>query len=68
MLVLRNAILQSCKDLLLPNPDNANDLVIRLQKWQQDKQYYNNLVFSLSQELRNYTWDDMAKSIWQIIS
>ena len=56
------------QDLLLPNPDHANDLVIRLQKWQQDKQYYNKLVLSLSQELRNYTWDDMAKSIWQIIS
>ncbi|MDK2460228.1 hypothetical protein QHH11_13960 [Aphanizomenon sp. PH219] len=54
--------------MLLPNPDNVIDLVARLQKWRSHQEDYQKLVLSLSQELRNYTWDDMAKSIWQIIS
>lgn len=51
------------KDLLLPSPEDAVNLATRLQKWRRDKDYYSKSVFSFSQELRNYTWDDMAKSI-----
>ena len=51
------------QDLLLPNPDNVIDLVARLQKWRSHQEDYQKLVLSLSQELRNYTWDDMAKNI-----
>lgn len=51
------------QDLLLPNPEDAVDLATHLQKWDKDKKYYSNLVLSLSQKLRDYTWDDMAKSI-----
>jgi len=56
------------QDLLLPNSDDADDLAAKLQKWRKDKQYYNKLVFSISEELRSYTWDDMAKAIQQLIS
>jgi glycosyltransferase involved in cell wall biosynthesis len=59
---------EELKDLLIPDPDDADDLATRLQKWQKDKQYYNELLFSLSDELRSYTWDDMAKAIQQLIS
>ncbi|MEA5581263.1 glycosyltransferase family 4 protein [Nodularia harveyana UHCC-0300] len=55
------------QDLLLPNPEDAVDLVARLQKWRREKDYYSNLVSSLTQELRVYTWDDMAKAIKQLI-
>ncbi len=51
------------QDLLLPNSDDADDLAAKLQKWRKDKQYYNKLVFSISEELRDYTWDHIAKSI-----
>jgi glycosyltransferase involved in cell wall biosynthesis len=59
------------QDLLLPNPDDAVDLAARLQKWRtacssaslSHRDDYQKLVFSLSEELRNYTWDDMAKNI-----
>ena len=54
-------------DLLIPNSEDAVDLAARLQKWWWDKQYYSNLVSSVSQELRDYTWDDMAKSILEIM-
>ncbi len=56
------------QDLLLPNPDDVDDLVARLQKWRSHQEDYKKLVFSLSQELRNYTWDDMAKAIQQLIA
>ncbi len=49
--------------LLLPDPDDAVDLVARLQKWWENKQHYSGLVSSLSQELREDTWDEMAKRI-----
>ncbi|MEH2364427.1 glycosyltransferase family 4 protein [Nostoc sp.] len=56
------------EDLLLPNPEDAVDLVARLQKWHKNKKYYSNLVSDVAEELRSYSWDDMAKSISQIIS
>jgi len=51
------------QDLLIPNPENAIDLAGRLQKWWCHQDYYSKLVSSLSQELRDYTWDDMAINI-----
>ncbi|WGV29003.1 glycosyltransferase family 4 protein [Halotia branconii] len=51
------------QDLLITNPENAVDLAARLQKWWCNKNHYSKLVSSLSQALRAYTWDDMAKNI-----
>ncbi|WP_353932509.1 glycosyltransferase family 4 protein [Okeanomitos corallinicola TIOX110] len=59
---------QKLKDLLISNYDDVNELVKKLQKWYKDKENYSNLVYSVSQELGNYTWDDMAKAIWEITS
>ena len=54
---------QTLQDLLMSNPDDAEDLVLKLKKWRSHQEDYKSLVFSLSQELRSYTWDDMAKNI-----
>jgi glycosyltransferase involved in cell wall biosynthesis len=54
-------------DLLLPNPEDAADLAARLRQWRQAMPQYSNLVSFLSEELRTYTWDDMAASIIQKI-
>ena len=54
---------ETLKDLLLPNPDDAVDLVEKLKKWRSHQDDYKKSVFSLSKELRNYTWDVMAKNI-----
>jgi len=51
------------QDLLIPDFDNVADLANRLQKWWQSQEYYHNLVYSLAEKLREYTWDDMAKNI-----
>ncbi|WP_016951918.1 glycosyltransferase family 4 protein [Anabaena sp. PCC 7108] len=54
---------EELQDLLIPNPDDAVDLATRLEKWGKDKTHYSKLEFSFSQELRGYTWDNMAKDI-----
>jgi glycosyltransferase involved in cell wall biosynthesis len=54
---------ETLQDLLMSNPDDVEDLVLKLRKWRSHQDDYKRLVFSLSQELRNYTWDDMAKNI-----
>jgi glycosyltransferase involved in cell wall biosynthesis len=53
------------QELLIPDVEDVEDLVIRLQKWRQATEYYRRLVISLTNELRKYTWDDMAKDIIQ---
>jgi len=55
------------RDLLLPDPEDAANLATRLRQWRGNSQQYSKLVNSLSQELRSYTWDDMAQSILKTI-
>ncbi|MBD2503656.1 glycosyltransferase family 4 protein [Anabaena azotica] len=55
------------QNLLIRNYEDAVDLAARLQQWRCNQQYYSQLVSTLSQELRAYTWDDMAKSIIEIM-
>jgi glycosyltransferase involved in cell wall biosynthesis len=50
-------------DLLLPDPEDAADLAARLSYWRKTPDKFCKLVNSVSEELRAYTWDDMAKSI-----
>ncbi|MBK1988969.1 glycosyltransferase family 4 protein [Sphaerospermopsis aphanizomenoides BCCUSP55] len=54
------------QDLLIGNCEDINELVEKLKKWRSHQYHYNNLVSCLSQKLRNYTWDDMAKNILAI--
>jgi len=51
------------KELLLPEPEDADDLAARLSHWRKTPHQYCQCVNSFSQELRSYTWDDMAQSI-----
>jgi glycosyltransferase involved in cell wall biosynthesis len=55
------------RDLLLPDPEDAADLAARLRQWREATHQYSKLVNSLSEELRGYTWDDMAQSILETI-
>lgn len=54
-------------DLLLPDPDDVEDLTSRLHRWRGAIHHYSNLVSSFSEQLRGYTWDVMAKSILEKI-
>ncbi|MFK0729847.1 MAG: glycosyltransferase family 4 protein [Gloeotrichia echinulata GP01] len=51
------------QDLLLPDIEDAVNLAQRLRQWRSHQDAYSKLVFSILQLLRDYTWDDMAKSI-----
>lgn len=50
-------------DLLIPNSEDAADLAARLRLWRDATHKYSKLVSELSEELRGYTWDDMAQNI-----
>jgi glycosyltransferase involved in cell wall biosynthesis len=54
-------------ELLIPDPEDAADLAARLRRWREATHQYSKLVSELSEQLRSYTWDDMAKSILQKI-
>jgi len=51
------------QELLIPNCEDAEDLAARLQKWRQAINYYRQLIIPLTNKLRSYTWDDMARNI-----
>ena len=54
---------QELEDLLLSDPDDAADLAMRLRLWRRNMNGYSHMVNSFSEELRSYTWDDMAQKI-----
>jgi glycosyltransferase involved in cell wall biosynthesis len=51
------------KDLLLPNPEDVDDLVAKLISWRASMSYWKERVIPLSRELRAYTWEEMARRI-----
>jgi glycosyltransferase involved in cell wall biosynthesis len=54
-------------NLLINNPEDENELAMRLAEWRKDKDKYRQLVIPFSEELRSYTWDHMANDIVNII-
>ncbi len=50
-------------NLLLPDPENISDLVHRLQQWRILVQEYNQQLSTFANELRSYSWNDMAQNI-----
>lgn len=47
-------------DLLLPNPDDASDLAMRLLHWRAGIENFKRRIAPLSATLRSWTWGDMA--------
>jgi glycosyltransferase involved in cell wall biosynthesis len=47
-------------DLLLPNPDDASDLAMRLLHWRAGIEDLKRRIVPLSATLRSWTWGDMA--------
>jgi glycosyltransferase involved in cell wall biosynthesis len=50
-------------DLLLPKPDDVDDLVARMLRWRVQIGDYRRRLAPLSATLRNWTWRDMAAQI-----
>ena len=53
----------SLDDLLLTNPDDAMELVERLQRWRRNRDAFDAAIAVLGQRLRSRTWDRMAAEI-----
>jgi glycosyltransferase involved in cell wall biosynthesis len=53
--------------LILPDPEDVNDLVMKLKGWRESVEVYHKLVQTFSKHLRSYGWDDMAQSILEKI-
>jgi len=53
----------SLDDLLLTNPDDATELVERLQRWRRNRDAFDAAIAVLGQRLRRRTWDRMAAEI-----
>jgi glycosyltransferase involved in cell wall biosynthesis len=50
-------------DLLLADPDNANELVERLRHWLANISVFSTRVRPLANALRTRSWDDMARDV-----
>jgi len=48
------------RPLLIPDPNDANDLAARLRTWRSDTARFAPAVAALSAEFRAHTWDQMA--------
>lgn len=54
-------------DLLIPNPENDEDLAVRLRRWRSSTDTWREKIKPLSAMLRNHTWRKMAREIVQIV-
>lgn len=57
----------SLKDLLLQDPGDVNELVVKLRLWRANMERYRLLVLPFSDQLRAWSWDDMAQKMIEII-
>ncbi len=53
-------------EMLLPNPEDINDLVDRLLRWRSRMSSWTRAFQPFSDALRSYTWRDMARRIVEI--
>jgi glycosyltransferase involved in cell wall biosynthesis len=54
------------RDFLLPDPDDVDDLTERLLNWRRNVAASKERVMPLAQQMRRYTWSDMAARIVEI--
>jgi len=54
-------------EMLLPNPEDRDDLAGRLLHWRSHMSYWKQAFQPFSNALRNYTWKDMAGRMVEIV-
>jgi len=54
------------QDLLIPDPESADDLVLRLQDWRRRATEYRKALATLSHKLREHTWNHMAAQMVEL--
>ena len=54
---------EGLRDLVLPDPEDLDDLIARLRSWGDRREHYRGAVADFAAGLRAYTWDDMAAKV-----
>lgn len=54
-------------ELLIPNPEDTDDLAARLFRWRSSIDYWKERVVPFAQKLRTHTWQDMAREIVSLV-
>jgi glycosyltransferase involved in cell wall biosynthesis len=54
-------------EMLLPDPEDVDDLVLRLLRWRPLMDYWKEQFLPLARTLRSYSWADMAHDIVSLI-
>jgi glycosyltransferase involved in cell wall biosynthesis len=52
---------KSLEDLLIPDPEDVNDIAERIRAWRNDRTRFKSAIAPFTEALRSYTWDDMAE-------
>jgi hypothetical protein len=55
-------------ELLLPDPENLDDLVNRLWTWRSNLDHWRCQVTEFSRVLRAYSWRDMAERFYELVN
>lgn len=55
------------RELLIPDPENADDLARRLKRWHSEPAGFRDAVARFAGELRARTWDDMSAEIQHVV-
>lgn len=55
------------QELLIPDPEDATDLANRLRQWRSHQAATASAVAQFSEQLRSYTWNDMAERFIQVV-
>jgi glycosyltransferase involved in cell wall biosynthesis len=54
-------------DFLITNPDDVKELVSKLRRWRSDVEAFRRRIRPMEQQLRSYSWRDMAQRIVAIV-
>jgi glycosyltransferase involved in cell wall biosynthesis len=54
-------------DLLLPDPENADDLATRMLRWRTNIEGTKRRIEPMTKMLRKHTWNDMAREIVEFV-
>jgi glycosyltransferase involved in cell wall biosynthesis len=54
-------------DLLLPDPEDANDLATRMLRWRANIESTKKRIEPIAKVLRKHTWNDMAREIVEFV-
>ena len=53
-------------ELLLPDPEDVNDLICRMLRWRTHRDDWRARVIEFSKALRAYSWRDMAQRFYAV--